>query len=97
MRAFKYELGQEAKDLVTGFKGIIVYKVEHLTGCDGYGLQPPADKKGEIPESKQFDENRLEIIGKGVKLTNSAKKEEVKKEDKPGGPQISASKGHKSL
>lgn len=95
MKKFKFELGAEARDVVTGFKGVILYRVEHLTGCDGYGLQPKIDEKGEVPEVKQFDENRLEIIGSGVKIANSAKPEPVR--TIPGGPQVSANKGNKSL
>lgn len=60
---FQHDLGKRAKDLITGFEGTIVYRVNYLTGCDQYGIQPEIDptKKNEIPESKQFDENRLSV------------------------------------
>jgi hypothetical protein len=86
--AFKFNLGDEVKDTLTGFKGTISYRVEHLTGCNGYGLQPPMDKKtGEVPDPKQFDENRLAPTGKSFKLP-----EEKAKPPKPvrGGPQAYA-------
>lgn len=97
MRSFKYEMGQEAKDLVTGFKGIIIYRCQHITGCDYYGLQPKADKEGKIPESQQFDENRVEIVGKGIKIDSGIPEEKKKAKDIPGGPQPNAAKSNKSL
>lgn len=30
---FKFQKGLEAKDIVTGFTGIITYRVDYLTGC----------------------------------------------------------------
>lgn len=87
---FKYELGLEAEDIITGFKGFITYRVEYLTGCPQYGLQPKM-KKGdkEVTHAKQFDENSLRLTGKSISLPNE---EEVKKEFEkagktpPGGP-----------
>lgn len=64
--AYKHELGKEAKDIVTGFKGIITSRTEYLTGCNRYGLQPKANKEGKTDDPKWFDENQIEIIGKGV-------------------------------
>lgn len=60
---FKYDLGWKAKDKVTGFIGIIVYRVEHITGCPVYGLEPGLDKDNKMQEKQSFDENRIEIIG----------------------------------
>lgn len=62
MNTFIHALGSKAKDIVTGFAGVITYRVEYLTGCSQYGLQPPVNDKGEVPKSEQFDENRIEIL-----------------------------------
>lgn len=59
------ELGQKAKDKVTGFEGIIIGRVQYLTGCDQYGLVPPA-KDGKIESAQYFDEGRIKIVGAGV-------------------------------
>jgi hypothetical protein len=32
------ELGQEARDKITGFKGIVTARLTFLYGCDQYGL-----------------------------------------------------------
>lgn len=65
---FKHELGKEAKDLVTGFKGIILCRMQWLTGCNRYGIQPKMGKDGKTEEIKYFDENQIAITGKGVEL-----------------------------
>jgi hypothetical protein len=63
---FMHEAGQEAKDKVTGFEGKIVYRIEYLNGCNQYGLIPTIDKDGKARDAEQFDEGRIEIIGKGI-------------------------------
>lgn len=63
---FKHELGLKAKDQITGFKGIIVGRCEHLFGCNTYGICPKIGKDGKIDSAQWFDEGRLTIIGRGV-------------------------------
>lgn len=69
MKKFKHELGIEAKDLITGFSGIITTRTEHITGCNTYGIVPPI-KDGKIEVTEWFDENRIEKTGKGVLIDN---------------------------
>lgn len=69
--SFKFELGQEVTDAVTGFKGFIVSRTEHLTQCSSYGVQPKF-KAGDKKEYEFFDEPRLTATGKRVKLTAPA-------------------------
>lgn len=78
------KLGQEAKDKITGLQGILIGRCQYLTGCDQYGIVPPA-KDGKVSEAAWFDEGRIEIIGKGI----TAK--EVKSKDN-GGPNIDSPK-----
>lgn len=59
-------LGKELEDKITGFKGIATSEHHYLTGCMQYGLQPKINDKGEIPESRFFDEGRLVIISEGI-------------------------------
>ena len=63
---FKFKLGEQAKDKLTGFTGILYGASRYLTGCDQYCLKPPVDKDGNLRESKWFDEGEIEIIGKGI-------------------------------
>ena len=73
------ELGQKAKDKITGFEGVITGRAQYLYGCDQYCIVPPA-KDGQIKDGQWFDEGRIEITGRGILP------EEVQVE-KPGGPQ----------
>ena len=59
-------LGKEAKDKVTGFKGILVGKADYLFGCTQYAIKPKVDKQGKPVDNEWFDEGRIEIIGKGI-------------------------------
>lgn len=59
------ELGQKAKDCVTGFSGIVTARVEYLTGCTQYGVSPGLDKDGKVMDTQYFDENRLTALSVG--------------------------------
>ncbi len=71
----KLKLGQEAKDKITGFQGIITGYAEYLTGCNQYVLQPKCEKTGTYPDAQWFDEGRLILI------SDSLTKEDVKADE----------------
>ena len=79
---FLFELGDELEDVITGFKGFCIYRIEFLTGCNQYGLQPKkkATEK-EVAKIDQFDENRLKATGNKITLPNQTPIKKV-----PGGP-----------
>ena len=56
---FKFELNEELKDVVTGYRGIVMVRSEYATGCRHYGLQAPMDKDGKMPFWEYMDESRL--------------------------------------
>lgn len=56
---FKHELGLRATDKISGFTGTITSRVEYLTGCDRYYVQPKASKEGTFVEGAYFDEAQL--------------------------------------
>lgn len=60
-------LGKKAKDMITGFSGIIIGKIEYLTGCNQYGITPPINKEGATGDTQWFDINRVKVLGKGFK------------------------------
>jgi len=62
-------LGAEVEDIITGFKGIAISKVIHITGCIQYYVKPRVEKDGKYPEGGYFDEARCLIIGPGIKET----------------------------
>lgn len=59
---FKFQIGQKARDVVTGFTGTIIGRCEHITTCNTYGLQPPVKADGDYMNAQWFDEPRLEVV-----------------------------------
>lgn len=56
------ELGDKVRDVVTGFKGVVVARTEWLNGCVRVTVQPKMKKDGVCPEGAAFDEPQLEIL-----------------------------------
>lgn len=73
---FKFELGDKAKDKITGFEGIIVYRTQWLHNCNVYGMKSQELKDGMPRDNAQFDEPQLELV----------KEKEIEKSRKTGGP-----------
>jgi len=59
-----FELGTTAKDVITGFEGIVTGHVRYMTGCDQYLLQVKMTEKGKKPVPEWFDETRLVAVNK---------------------------------
>jgi hypothetical protein len=59
---FKLKRGDTARDLVTGFTGIVTTRADHLAGCNRYWLQPKIAEDGKLPEGGWFDEPALEQL-----------------------------------
>ena len=60
---FKFELGSEARDTITGFSGIIVCRAQWIHNCNTYTLQPTElQKDGSIKDTCTFDEPALKLI-----------------------------------
>ncbi len=75
------KLGQKVKCVVTGFTGIVVSKVEYLSGCIQFCIRPRMKAKdNEMPKSQYIDEGQLVVCGKGVAI-----KKKIAKKKPPGG------------
>lgn len=74
----KYEKGRNAKDIITGFAGMIEGYCTYLTGCDQYLLSPKVDKEGKAVESAWFDENRIKYTDNKKAIDLDPKKEMTK-------------------
>ena len=61
---FIVELGTEVKSNITGFRGIVTSRSEHLNGCNRYWIQPKVKKDGKYPDGCWLDEKELDIISK---------------------------------
>lgn len=66
MKKFKYELGLEVKDKVTGFTGIVMGQARYLTGCDQLCVQPKCEKEMTYPAAEWFDDGRLIKVRKVI-------------------------------
>jgi hypothetical protein len=58
----KVNLGDLARDTVTGFQGIATVRSDYISGCSRVGLQPLCGEDGKIPDAQHFDEPMLEVI-----------------------------------
>ena len=74
-------LGDSAKDRVTGVEGIVVGRTSWLTGCDRIGLQRPADKDGKVPDVWWADVTTCERVKANEALVGE------EESPAPGGPQ----------
>lgn len=64
---FRFNLGEEVREIVTGFSGIIMVRSEYFTGCRHYGVQSrKINSDGKLGDWEYFDESRLELVSKGV-------------------------------
>jgi len=62
-------LGQEVKEKVTGFTGVIMSQTKYFTGCLHYGVQSRSlTADGRFLDWEYIDESRLELIGDGLML-----------------------------
>lgn len=77
-KEIKIELGDLAKDKITGFEGVVIGHAEYLTGCDQYVLQPKCtdSNSGLYPEAQWFDKGRLVLMDKNVVSKKSVKDKE---------------------
>jgi hypothetical protein len=86
-KIFKYELGCEAKDKVTGYKGMILSRAQWLTGCNTYGIKSQELKDGKPLDMVYFDEDAMDVIRTPNQIAKDIKKtaKESKKKKKQGG------------
>ena len=64
MPYFIIELGSKVRSNISGFKGIVTSRSEHINGCNRYWVSPPVAKDGKLPEGFWFDENELVVVSK---------------------------------
>ena len=60
----KIQLGDQVRDMVTGFTGTATARIVFLNGCVRYCITPKVDKDGKIQEGIYIDVEQLEIISK---------------------------------
>lgn len=65
------QLGNIARDKVTGFIGTVISRIEYLTGCMQFGLVGKIGPDGKIPHAEYFDHARLEYVSDGVAVKST--------------------------
>lgn len=55
-------LGDEVRDLISGFVGIVVGRSQYLTRCDQYLVEPPVGDDNKLPDAAWFDIHRLLVV-----------------------------------
>ena len=61
------KLGYRARDVITGFEGIIIAKIEFINGCIQYNLIGKAPNSGEKIPDIWVDWQRIKVIDDGVR------------------------------
>lgn len=60
---FKFRLGDQVRDRVTGFEGVVTSRTDYLNGCVRYGVSPRKLKDdGSFIEAVWIDEPQLTFI-----------------------------------
>lgn len=80
----KIEIGDEAEDRITGFRGIVVCESLWLHGCRRLSIQPQKMKDGKPVDICTFDEPQVKLIkkskvGKGSQETGGPRPEPMRR------------------
>ena len=75
----EFKLGSEAKDSITGLRGILTARIEYVTGCIQYELTPTKLKDGAPQNNYWIDVGRVVVLKVPVAVKPATKK--------PGGSQ----------
>ena len=55
-------LGDRVRDAVTGFTGVVMARVEYLTGCNQVSVLPGMGDDGKCPTAEWFDVERIAVV-----------------------------------
>ena len=68
-------LGDRAKDRISGFSGIVVAKTHWLNGCVRITIQPEKTDNGKTLDNATFDLEQIELVKPGVLLVQPNRNE----------------------
>ena len=60
-----FELGDEVRDTITGFTGVVTGVHQYTTGCARLSLQPKVGKDGKVPDTYGVDVLVAEMVKRG--------------------------------
>lgn len=90
----RVNLGDDAKDEISGFRGIVVARTEWLNGCARVTLQPRKLKPdGTMQLNETFDEMQITLVKAGA--VKAPKPEpEAPQHRRTGGPRPEPTRAH---
>jgi hypothetical protein len=90
----RIKLGDEVKDMISGYRGIAVAVTTWLNGCVRVTIQPEGvTKEGATRAAESFDEEQLQLVKAGkVQPVSNAPPAEVPRA-KAGGPKPEPRRG----
>jgi len=90
----KIELGDEVRDVVSGFVGVTTCRNEFLNGCVRFCVCPKVGNDGAFREERWFDVQQLETVKKAsiapVLVVDGDKSVDEARHTPPGGDRIDA-------
>lgn len=57
---FRFQRGDYARDMITGFTGVVIARTDSITGCDRYCIQPTKLDNGKMLDAVWIDDHLLE-------------------------------------
>ena len=63
---FKFSLGDEVRDRITKYEGVIIGRTQWLTNCNTYLVKSRSLRDGKPMDSVSFDEPSIDLIAKEV-------------------------------
>jgi hypothetical protein len=82
---FKFNLGDELKDLISGFIGVASGRIQWINGCKRYVLDSTKLKDGGLIDPVTVDEQQLVLV-KALKVDLGQVKNDAPDAKPPGGP-----------
>lgn len=68
MNEFEYDLGDEVRDTITNYCGVVIGRTQWLTNCNTYLVKSRELKEGKPMDAVNFDEPSIELVkAKAVK------------------------------
>lgn len=58
---FRFQRGEFVRDKITGFAGVVISRLDSITGCDRYAVQPDRLDNGKMIDSLWIDDHCLEL------------------------------------
>lgn len=63
MKDFKFHRGDHVEDMISGFKGFVTARQDHITQCNRYFVEPRVGEDGKLVDAAWFDEACLKPTG----------------------------------